>query len=87
MLLAGVGPLIAWRKGDAAQLVRRLRWVAIFALIGAHGVHVLGAVVWLLTDAVRGIEPMAPPGRLAAGALYWYFVCALWLAIVAVVYL
>ncbi|HBH02013.1 MAG TPA: hypothetical protein DDZ42_08855 [Candidatus Rokubacteria bacterium] len=59
----------------------------VFALIGAHSVHVLGAVVWLLTDAVRGIEPMAPPGRLAAGALYWYFVCALWLAIVAVVYL
>jgi len=56
----------------------------VFALIGAHGVHVLGAVVWLLVDAVRGPEP-APP-RLAAGAVYWYFVCALWLAIFAAVY-
>jgi len=35
ILLAGIGPLIAWRKGDAAQLARRLRWVAILALTGA----------------------------------------------------
>jgi cytochrome c-type biogenesis protein CcmF len=35
ILLAGIGPLIAWRKGDAAQLARRLRWVAIPALVGA----------------------------------------------------
>jgi cytochrome c-type biogenesis protein CcmF len=35
VLLAGIGPLVAWRKGDGAQLVRRLRWTAIVALIGA----------------------------------------------------
>jgi cytochrome c-type biogenesis protein CcmF len=35
ILLAGAGPLVAWRKGDAAQLARRLRWVAIVALLGA----------------------------------------------------
>ena len=35
ILLAGVGPLLAWRRGDAAQLLRRLRWVAIVALVGA----------------------------------------------------
>ena len=35
ILLAGIGPLIAWRKGDPAQLMRRLRWVAIVALVGA----------------------------------------------------
>ncbi|MSQ64091.1 MAG: heme lyase CcmF/NrfE family subunit [Betaproteobacteria bacterium] len=35
ILLAGIGPLMAWRKGDAAQLVRRLRWIAIVALLGA----------------------------------------------------
>jgi len=35
ILLAGAGPLIAWRQGDAAQLMRRLRWVAIAALLGA----------------------------------------------------
>jgi len=35
ILLAGIGPLVAWRKGDPAQLIRRLRWVAIVALVGA----------------------------------------------------
>jgi cytochrome c-type biogenesis protein CcmF len=35
VLMAGIGPLIAWRKGDAVQLVRRLRWTAIVALVGA----------------------------------------------------
>ncbi|OGL00175.1 MAG: hypothetical protein A3E31_10620 [Candidatus Rokubacteria bacterium RIFCSPHIGHO2_12_FULL_73_22] len=59
----------------------------VFALIGAHGVHVLGAVVWLLVDAVGGAAAAPPPARLGAGALYWYFVCALWLAIFAAVYL
>ncbi|HTP61320.1 MAG TPA: heme lyase CcmF/NrfE family subunit [Burkholderiales bacterium] len=35
ILLAGVGPLIAWRKGDGAQAAQRLRWAAIVALLGA----------------------------------------------------
>jgi cytochrome c-type biogenesis protein CcmF len=26
VLLAGIGPFVAWRKGDAAALARRLRW-------------------------------------------------------------
>jgi len=33
VLLAGVGPLLAWRKGDAAQAARRLRWAAIAAFV------------------------------------------------------
>jgi cytochrome c-type biogenesis protein CcmF len=32
LLLAAIGPLIAWRKGDAAALTSRLRWMAGFAL-------------------------------------------------------
>jgi cytochrome c-type biogenesis protein CcmF len=35
ILLAGIGPLLAWRKGDGAQLARRLRWAAIVALVAA----------------------------------------------------
>jgi cytochrome c-type biogenesis protein CcmF len=35
ILLAGIGPLVAWRKGDGSQLARRLRWAAITALLGA----------------------------------------------------
>ena len=35
VLLAGIGPLVAWRRGDGAQIARRLRWAAIVALLGA----------------------------------------------------
>jgi cytochrome c-type biogenesis protein CcmF len=35
VLLAGVGPLIAWRRGDGPQAARRLRWAAIAALLFA----------------------------------------------------
>src|SRR6185295_18966172 len=35
ILLAGIGPLIAWRRGDLAQLLRRMRWLAAAALLGA----------------------------------------------------
>jgi cytochrome c-type biogenesis protein CcmF len=35
ILLAGIGPLVAWRKGDGPQAARRLRWAAIAALLGA----------------------------------------------------
>ncbi len=33
VLLAGIGPLVAWRRGDAAALARRLRWAAAVALV------------------------------------------------------
>jgi len=33
VLLAAAGPLLAWRKGDGAQLARRLRWAAVAALV------------------------------------------------------
>jgi cytochrome c-type biogenesis protein CcmF len=35
ILLAGIGPLLAWRKGDAPQLARRLKWAAMVAFAGA----------------------------------------------------
>ncbi len=59
----------------------------VYTLIGAHGLHVLGAVVWLLTLAPAGRRPLPAMARLEACALYWYFVCGLWLVIFPVVYL
>ncbi|HTQ77040.1 MAG TPA: heme lyase CcmF/NrfE family subunit, partial [Burkholderiales bacterium] len=35
VLLAGIGPLIAWRRGDAALAAKRLRWAAMVAVAGA----------------------------------------------------
>lgn len=57
-----------------------------YTLIGAHGIHVLGAVVALAVLVGRGGGP-PPLARLEACGLYWYFVCALWLVIFPVVYL
>ncbi|HEY8068372.1 MAG TPA: heme lyase CcmF/NrfE family subunit [Burkholderiales bacterium] len=50
ILLAGIGPLVAWRSGDAAQLARRLRWAAIAALLGALFVPLLFGRWALLTS-------------------------------------
>ena len=60
-----------------------------YTLIGTHAVHVLGAVLWLAVVALG-----AYGGRFGARqyvwvetcAIYWFFVCALWLALFALVY-
>lgn len=60
-----------------------------FTLIGTHAAHVVGAVVWLSI-----VWWLARRGRFAGGrdaaveacAIYWVFVCALWLALFALVY-
>lgn len=57
----------------------------VYALLGVHGAHVLGAVLWLLALAPGGPPP--PLRRLEACALYWYFVCGLWLVIFPALYL
>jgi cytochrome c-type biogenesis protein CcmF len=50
VLLAGIGPLVAWRKGDAAELLGRLRWTAILVLIAALFVPLLFGRWALLTS-------------------------------------
>jgi heme/copper-type cytochrome/quinol oxidase subunit 3 len=52
-----------------------------YTLIGAHGVHVLAAVVWLFTTlilAARGRFVAPRSAGLRACAMYWHFVVALW---------
>jgi heme/copper-type cytochrome/quinol oxidase subunit 3 len=61
-----------------------------YTLIGCHGLHVLGAVVWLLVLMV-----IAQRGRFARSlrvplelcGMYWYFVVALWAGLFPLVYL
>jgi cytochrome c oxidase subunit 3 len=59
-------------------------------LIGSHGLHVVGAVVWLGIVAIAAATGRLGPERgsvLDICAMYWYFVCLLWIAIFAMVYL
>jgi heme/copper-type cytochrome/quinol oxidase subunit 3 len=61
-----------------------------YTLIGAHAVHVLGALVWLLVMLrllARGGGPDTRHSTLRACALYWHFVVALWPVLYVSVYL
>jgi heme/copper-type cytochrome/quinol oxidase subunit 3 len=64
--------------------------VTFYTLIGVHGLHVLGALVWLgivFTGVRRGrfLEP--PAAGLRACGMYWHFVVALWPVLYVAVYL
>lgn len=61
-----------------------------YTLIGCHGIHVFGAVVWLLIVLIRA-RGMRFSAGLRVGVelcgMYWYFVVALWPILFALVYL
>jgi cytochrome c oxidase subunit 3 len=61
-----------------------------YVLIGCHALHVLIAVLWLLTVtamASRGLFTAARHAPLEMCAIYWYFVCGLWVILFPLVYL
>jgi cytochrome c oxidase subunit 3 len=61
-----------------------------YTLIGCHGLHVFGAVVWLLTVLVRTLQGRYGATRymgLALCGMYWYYVVALWPVLYYLVYL
>ena len=61
-----------------------------YVLVGCHAVHVLGAVIWLVS-----VLGLATRGRYTASgfmgvklcAMYWYYVVALWPILYGLVYL
>ncbi len=61
-----------------------------YTLVGCHGLHVLGAVVWLLVMMGRTIGTRFP-GRIRVPlelcGMYWFFVVGLWGALFPLVYL
>jgi cytochrome c oxidase subunit III len=61
-----------------------------YTLIGAHGLHVLGAVLWLSATLLLARRGRFADGRTAglrACAMYWHFVVALWPVLYVSVYL
>ncbi len=61
-----------------------------YTLIGTHGVHVLGAMVWLGVTALLAARGRFADGRRGAAracAIYWHFVVALWPILYVSVYL
>jgi heme/copper-type cytochrome/quinol oxidase subunit 3 len=97
---------IAGALGVAFLLVQGSEWVRLirfgltvssgaygatfYTLIGAHALHVVGALVWLAivtTFLVRGRLAARRPAALRACAMYWHFVVGLWPVLYVVVYL
>jgi heme/copper-type cytochrome/quinol oxidase subunit 3 len=61
-----------------------------YTLIGAHALHVLGALIWLAITTgrlARGRLLGPQPAALRACAVYWHFVVALWPVLYVSVYL
>lgn len=61
-----------------------------YMLIGCHGLHVLIAVLWLAAVTLlarRGAFDTQRHAGLEMCAIYWYFVCALWVVLFPLVYL
>ena len=61
-----------------------------YTLIGAHAIHVLGALTWLLTILIgtkRGQYTAQDHRRLSVFGMYWYFVVTLWPILYTLVYL
>jgi len=61
-----------------------------YTLIGLHGLHVVGAVIWLLAVLAGAMGERYTKDRHAAVDLcgiYWYFVSGLWVVLFFMVYL
>jgi heme/copper-type cytochrome/quinol oxidase subunit 3 len=61
-----------------------------YTLIGLHGLHVAGALAWLLATtwlAARGAFAEGHMTVVQACAMYWHFVVGLWPALFIAVYL
>jgi heme/copper-type cytochrome/quinol oxidase subunit 3 len=61
-----------------------------YSLIGLHGLHVLGALVWLLATTALAARARFRDGRIVpvqACAMYWHFVVGLWPFLFVAVYL
>jgi cytochrome c oxidase subunit 3 len=61
-----------------------------YTLIGAHAVHVVGALTWLsiiLIGTARGRYTVQNHVGVSLCGMYWYFVVALWPILYTLVYL
>jgi heme/copper-type cytochrome/quinol oxidase subunit 3 len=92
----GIG-FLAVQGTEWVQLVRRgltlssgAYGATFYTLIGLHALHVLAAVGWLvvvLVLALRGHYSARKHAGVTMCATYWFFVCALWVALFGLVYL
>lgn len=81
-----------WTKliGYGLTLSSGIYGATFYTLIGCHGLHVLGAVVWLVSVLVRAMRQRYTATRRTGVVLcgmYWYYVVSLWPVLYWLVYL
>jgi len=82
-----IGQLTAWHMLSAAgeTVAVNPSNSFLYLLTGLHGVHVLGGLVaWIVTIAqLRRADPFRAQRAIALCALYWHFLLAVWLVLLA----
>lgn len=97
--------LFTWILGVTFLLIQGYEWVRLvrfgltmasgvygatfYTLIGCHGLHVFGAVIWLLVVLLRSLTGCYSITRSVGFVLhgmYWYYVVGLWPVLYALVY-
>jgi cytochrome c oxidase subunit III len=86
-----IGQLVAWRVllGQGIYIASNPASSFFYVFTGAHGVHLIGGVAALIYVATRNFE-MANVTRTVAvdvAGYYWHFMDALWLFLLALLYL
>ncbi|MGU3782045.1 cytochrome c oxidase subunit 3 [Burkholderia metallica] len=82
-----IGQLAAWRMLSAAgqTIAVNPSDSFLYLLTGLHGLHVLGGLAaWGMTIVrVRRVDPFRAQRAIALCAIYWHFLLAVWLVLLA----
>ncbi|MGU7811755.1 cytochrome c oxidase subunit 3 [Burkholderia sp. AW49-1] len=82
-----IGQLTAWRMLSAAgqTVIANPSNSFLYLLTGLHGLHVLGGLAaWAVTIAQRRhVDPFRAQRAISLCALYWHFLLAVWLVLLA----
>jgi len=84
-----VGQFLAWRQLFAAGLFLATNPSSSFFYVftALHGLHVLAGIAALLVLALRVPSKVSRDTATRVVALYWHFLCGLWLCIFALLWL
>jgi cytochrome c oxidase subunit III len=84
-----LGQLLVWRQMFTAGLLLTTSPSSSFFYVftAAHGLHVLGGIAALVAVALRPPRRLTQDAATRVIALYWHFLGALWLLILAVLWL
>jgi cytochrome o ubiquinol oxidase subunit III len=76
--------------GEGASPTRSAFLSAFFTLVGTHGLHVTGGLIWmavmLVQASLRRFDAVFPT-RLTCLSLFWHFLDIIWIGVFTIVYL